>query len=283
MPIPPLPLITAGIDLLGGIFGNAQQNKYNEEMWNKQNEYNSPKNQMKRYEEAGLNPQLIYGQGTPGNASAVQSKTAYSPDTSKALNSAVQIQQLTQTVENLKTNQELIAANQRLKEQETELKEKQTQWYDALSSSRVNFTNRSANMIPAKEAVLYSQAGKLGSSAALDQQRMSYMAAENVRQNTTTAARANQMQAQTALANQQRLSEIFKTDKLKWESKVSPQMVQAILDQHRAATQSLLQGASTSKSQQSLNAANEALREIQANGYVSDRVLRLLESIIKFK
>lgn len=29
--------------------------------------YNSPEAQMKRYKDAGLNPNLIYGQGTPGN------------------------------------------------------------------------------------------------------------------------------------------------------------------------------------------------------------------------
>ena len=37
-------------------------------MWNLQNEYNSPQAQMKRFEEAGLNPALIYSQGNPGNA-----------------------------------------------------------------------------------------------------------------------------------------------------------------------------------------------------------------------
>jgi len=40
----------------------------NIEMWNMQNAYNTPANQMARYREAGLNPNLIYGQGTPGNA-----------------------------------------------------------------------------------------------------------------------------------------------------------------------------------------------------------------------
>lgn len=30
-------------------------------------EYNTPANQMKRFQDAGLNPHLIYGQGTPGN------------------------------------------------------------------------------------------------------------------------------------------------------------------------------------------------------------------------
>lgn len=38
------------------------------EMWNMQNAYNTPEAQMQRYEDAGLNPHLIYGQGTPGNA-----------------------------------------------------------------------------------------------------------------------------------------------------------------------------------------------------------------------
>lgn len=38
------------------------------EKWNLQNEYNTPQAQMERFKQAGLNPHLIYGQGTPGNA-----------------------------------------------------------------------------------------------------------------------------------------------------------------------------------------------------------------------
>lgn len=34
------------------------------EMWNRQNEYNLPKNQMQRLTDAGLNPNLVYGNGT---------------------------------------------------------------------------------------------------------------------------------------------------------------------------------------------------------------------------
>lgn len=37
------------------------------EMMHMMNQYNSPTAQMSRYKEAGLNPNLIYGQGTPGN------------------------------------------------------------------------------------------------------------------------------------------------------------------------------------------------------------------------
>ena len=41
---------------------------HNKEMWDLMNEYNSPAEQMKRYKEAGLNPMLIYSQGSNGNA-----------------------------------------------------------------------------------------------------------------------------------------------------------------------------------------------------------------------
>lgn len=39
--------------------------------WNRQNEYNSPKAQVARMVEGGLNPNLMYGQGTTGNAAVI--------------------------------------------------------------------------------------------------------------------------------------------------------------------------------------------------------------------
>lgn len=44
------------------------QNAWNQEQWERENEYNSPVNQMKRYQEAGLNPDLMYQNGSSGNA-----------------------------------------------------------------------------------------------------------------------------------------------------------------------------------------------------------------------
>ena len=68
-----------------------QQNKYNLEMWNLQNEYNSPQAQMKRFEEAGLNPMLIYNQGNSGNASsAPQMVTPEAPQFSKDMRDLAQ-------------------------------------------------------------------------------------------------------------------------------------------------------------------------------------------------
>lgn len=99
-------LFGLGSSLLGGLFGQFsqnQQNRYNKEMaelqfgynkelmalqnqynidaattayernleqWNRQNAYNSPGQQMLRFKAAGLNPNLIYGQGSAGNANS---------------------------------------------------------------------------------------------------------------------------------------------------------------------------------------------------------------------
>lgn len=81
------PVIGAGLisgagSLIGGItnaFGQSSANETNiqlarenrewqEMMWNKQNEYNSPAAQIQRMKEAGLNPALMYSQGNVGNA-----------------------------------------------------------------------------------------------------------------------------------------------------------------------------------------------------------------------
>ena len=84
--------------LVGGVFGliggnqtnkaneklNKEQMKFNaeqaeisrnwqEEMWNKANQYNSPVQQMQRLTEAGLNPNLVYGNGADATAAAVPS------------------------------------------------------------------------------------------------------------------------------------------------------------------------------------------------------------------
>jgi len=52
--------------------GNMELAKYeadrNTEFWNMQNSYNTPLAQMDRYRAAGLNPNLMYSQGNPGNA-----------------------------------------------------------------------------------------------------------------------------------------------------------------------------------------------------------------------
>jgi len=64
-----------GADIIGNAFGNRARRKEadrahqrSKEMFDYQNRYNTPARQMERLKEAGLNPALMYGQGTTGNA-----------------------------------------------------------------------------------------------------------------------------------------------------------------------------------------------------------------------
>lgn len=47
-----------------------RQSAWNREMWELQNQYNLPENQMKRLRAAGLNPNLIYGNASAGGTAA---------------------------------------------------------------------------------------------------------------------------------------------------------------------------------------------------------------------
>lgn len=93
-----LSILAAGLGGLGqGIQGmitgqqNKQQQQWNKDMydierkdaladWDRQNQYNSPQAQMQRFKDAGLNPNLIYGQSS-GTGPAVRSVShdAYNP------------------------------------------------------------------------------------------------------------------------------------------------------------------------------------------------------------
>lgn len=91
-----LGLVNPGLGVLGNIVGGIgsyfsqratnranqrmmrEQNAFEERMWNLQNEYNTPANQMKRLLNAGLNPDLMYQNGTMGN-SAEQAHATYTP------------------------------------------------------------------------------------------------------------------------------------------------------------------------------------------------------------
>lgn len=81
MPFPFVPLIIAGAQVAASAIAARQQKKSNMELakfqasanesyLDKQNAYNTPASQMQRYRDAGLNANLAYSQGTPGNQSS---------------------------------------------------------------------------------------------------------------------------------------------------------------------------------------------------------------------
>ena len=89
MPVPVIPLVAGAAALFQSFLGGRQSRKnvrdtnranrelaeYQYQQERKQMrellEYNTPLNQMKRYEQAGLNPNLIYSQGNPGNQATI--------------------------------------------------------------------------------------------------------------------------------------------------------------------------------------------------------------------
>lgn len=73
MPFPILGALGAAGSLAGSIIGGINQRKANKraydqqlELWRMNNQYNHPSAQMQRLREAGLNPNLVYGQGARG-------------------------------------------------------------------------------------------------------------------------------------------------------------------------------------------------------------------------
>lgn len=100
------PLIGTGLDVLGGIaqfFVNRKQNRddrrFQQEMYDKANVYNSPKAQMARLSAAGLNPNLAYGSinKTADVMTPMQQRSLPVPSFGTMLNSSVsQIADLTQ-------------------------------------------------------------------------------------------------------------------------------------------------------------------------------------------
>lgn len=73
-----------------------KQNEYNMQMWHMQNAYNTPAAQVARYREAGLNPNLIYGNGSSsaGNASSAPEMEAHHGSAAKIMDLAQFVLQL---------------------------------------------------------------------------------------------------------------------------------------------------------------------------------------------
>lgn len=70
-------IVASGLSLLGSLWSQRRneqltqsQNQWNLDMWERQNQYNLPSNQVARLKAAGFNPALIYGNGGIQNEAA---------------------------------------------------------------------------------------------------------------------------------------------------------------------------------------------------------------------
>lgn len=123
------------------------QNMYNQQRadalsdWNMQNAYNAPAQQMARYKAAGLNPNLIYGQGNSGNSTPVRTS---SPSTYPR--TAVQVPDLGSIAHDaIMTKYQVDQAN--LQNRLTQAQIDKTEQDRALSASQTNMNLTNTNWV----------------------------------------------------------------------------------------------------------------------------------------
>lgn len=100
-------LLSTGLSNMSANNATKKAYKYNMWMWNAQNEYNLPINQMKRLREADLNPNLVYGHGTSTLASTPSSVGApsrypYQLDVLENIKTYKNIEQMDAMTQNIK-------------------------------------------------------------------------------------------------------------------------------------------------------------------------------------
>lgn len=134
-PVSPQLIAAAGessANLLMSHLTNVKNRKFTREMykrqredaladWSMTNEYNSPRAQMQRYQEAGLNPHLIYGQSNEG--ATVRSSSSSGGQASAPESGGVMRYQ---SLVSAKAQQDLTAKALQMQDSEIKLKEAQT-------------------------------------------------------------------------------------------------------------------------------------------------------------
>ena len=83
-----------------------QEQAYNLELWNLTNQYNSPEAQMKRFQDAGLNPNLIYSQQNTAQSPASSSAASFRPQNSAQKGMANAISMIGQVMNIVRTARE---------------------------------------------------------------------------------------------------------------------------------------------------------------------------------
>lgn len=83
-----------------------QEQAYNLELWNLTNQYNSPAEQMKRFQDAGLNPNLIYSQQNTAQSPASASAATFRPQNTAQKHMATSLSMIGQLVNTVRAARE---------------------------------------------------------------------------------------------------------------------------------------------------------------------------------
>ena len=122
-----------------------QQNQWNLEQWQRENDYNSPTSQMARLRAAGLNPDLMYGQGTTGNSLSFPAMTSGAPSEPQDMASMLSKRSFGQTMQQILD-----------REQQRRMNEAQIEAIEATAREK----NTNANATEVETAIAQAREGR---------------------------------------------------------------------------------------------------------------------------
>lgn len=151
-----------------------QQNAWNVEQWERENEYNDPAAQMKRFKNAGLNPDLMAGSGAQNLSAPSPTMTAGAPSTSQDMSAlgrrpnlgeAVQIalrdSMIGAQIDNIKANTEKTRNESSILASDAKFRDAINQGTLDMQSSTIRLNNSNISLNDSQISKLRSECSKL--------------------------------------------------------------------------------------------------------------------------
>lgn len=126
--------------IAGGALNYASQTGTNQktiDLWREQAAYNTPANQMARYQAAGLNPNLVVTQGNPGNMASSPSLTSpkFEANPFESFVLDAQRKNMVEQNKNLQAQNALVSSQTSVANQEARRKALENDWLEKTGSS----------------------------------------------------------------------------------------------------------------------------------------------------
>lgn len=196
-------LIGGGLSLLGGLFGNKSQssnidkqiqaqqeenkknreynlmlaqmqNQWNQEQWERENDYNSPEAQMERLKKAGLNPDLMMSQGAHNLAASSPMMTSGAPSQSadmtalgqkptlgQAIQTALRDSMIGAQIDNIKANTEKTRNESSILASDAKFRDAVNQGTLDMQNSTIRLNNSNISFNDSQISKLRSECSKL--------------------------------------------------------------------------------------------------------------------------
>lgn len=144
-----------------------QQNAWNVEQWERENEYNDPKNQMARLKAAGINPNLAYSNGNVNNVAAASPQMTSGAPSSPVDMSALgqrptfgQAIQMALQTESMRANIDAIKANTRKTLADANISETQAKYEDVKQKLGLDISRQQYDNMKEQFNLLFEQGRK---------------------------------------------------------------------------------------------------------------------------